>query len=423
MSSSQRPKVLIITGPTAVGKSSTALKLCNHLGGEIISADSVQVFKHLNIGSNKATISEQQQIPHHLVDILDPSIDDFTAGDFFRASREAISDVISRDKVPVVVGGTMMYVRWLMYGRPATPPADETTKERVKERLQTLNGDWQAALALLTEKDPKRAAQLSRNDWYRLGRALEVCEMSGSGVSELPLQGAAPRAMQNTQLDYDFRCVFLHDDRVELSRRIDERCERMILPEKYDEVGIGGSILEEVSNLLLSSGLRIAAAAPSRAIGYRQTISYLVSRAIWWQENESENSEVATEAFRAYLHDFMSATRGYAKQQLAWFRKEPRFQWVQSREGAVEEISNMLNRTEQEYEYFRTDMAEEQQKVREDMMLQGKNMKTYIPKKRWLEEDSMMEKQAIAIGEVCAQRMAHRLDQEELQRVLNFVDK
>ena len=423
MSSPQRPKVLIITGPTAVGKSSTALKLCNHLNGEIISADSVQVFKHLNIGSNKASVSEQQQIPHHLVDILDPSIDDFTAGDFFRAAREAISDVTSRKKVPVVVGGTMMYVRWLMYGRPATPPADEATKKRVQEKLEALNGNWQSALALLTERDPKRAEQLSPNDWYRLGRALEVCEMSGTGVSELPLQGAAPQAMQQSQLDYDFRCVFLHDARVDLSRRIDERCERMILPEGYGEVGSTASILEEVSNLLLSSGLRVAAAAPSRAIGYRQTISYLVSRAMWWQENEGENSEVATEAFRAYLHGFMSATRGYAKQQLAWFRKEPHFEWVRAGENAVEGISNMLNMAEQEYEYYRDDIVEEQQRVREDMMLQGKQMKTYIAKKRWLEEDHMMEKQAIDIGEACAQRMAHGLPKEELQKVLSFVSK
>ena len=433
---SSRPKVLIITGPTAVGKSATALKLCKHLNGEIISADSVQVYKHLDIGSNKASLDEQAEVKHHMLDIADPSIDDFSAGDFFRAARVAIEEVHSRDKLPIVVGGTMMYVRWLIYGRPATPRAPHHARERAKVIVDSVNGNWDAAIALLAERDPKRAEKLSPNDWYRLGRAFEVLETTGVAITELPLQGGAPNSEVNlSKLDYDFRCVFLFGERVTLNRRIDERCEEMILPRcdvdghtHWEEL-FQRSVLTEVSSLLVEGGLRVARTSPSRAIGYRQTILYLVGRALSLQgknDEERHNSWTSDDAkaeFRAFVETFQSATRGYAKQQTSWFRKEDQFHWVYSGAGAVQEILDMVRPSRDEFEGLQTENVEQQGKLREDMIAQGKGMKTYIGKKLWLQEESEIERQAIRLAEQRAGTMADAIDTEELERMREILNK
>ena len=174
------PRVLVVAGPTGVGKSKLAEALCHSLeeGGEIVSADSVQVYRSLNIGSAKPTAAEQEATSYHLIDIADPSSEEgYTAGQFCRDAVAAIADVWSRGKVPVVVGGTMMYHQWLVHGQPDAPPSDPAMAAAINTELAPFKekGDWEGARDLLvSEGFGDRAEKLSENDWYRLARALEI---------------------------------------------------------------------------------------------------------------------------------------------------------------------------------------------------------------------------------------------------------
>eukprot|EP00178_Gracilaria_changii_P012038 TRINITY_DN33_c0_g1_i1.p1 TRINITY_DN33_c0_g1~~TRINITY_DN33_c0_g1_i1.p1 ORF type:complete len:472 (-),score=72.46 TRINITY_DN33_c0_g1_i1:1497-2912(-) len=440
--SSPRPKVLVIAGPTGVGKSAAAMNLCQMLRGEIISADSVQLYKRLNVGANKATQEERALVPHHMIDIADPACDDFTAGDFFRSARKKVEEVVKRGRVPIVVGGTMMYVRWFVYGRPATPAVDEDVKGRVRAALSSVHDDWEAGLALLAKRDPKRAEVLSRNDWYRLGRALEIVEATGTAMSEMPLRGGAPQTEYSSgALDYDFRCVFLYDDRIVLNRRIDSRCEEMVLSrgtltDEDTVVHAHESILTEVCHLLLSHGLRVAPASPAFAIGYRQTIAYLTERALASQKTRMEGetkqddetdkeqpSAEAITAFRSFLEGFQSATRGYAKEQLKWFRKEKLFHWIKTGLSPEEALKSILRMGEQEHEQFRREHESEQLERREDIIRQGKDMKRYMTEKQWLVNGSLAERRAVIIAERCAEDLATSLSTAELEEMHRFITR
>ena len=173
------PRVLVLAGPTGVGKSKLAEALCRSLdeGGEIISADSVQVYRHLNIGSAKPSLDEQQAIRHHLIDIADPIDEGYTAGQFCRDASAAVVDVWSRGKVPVLVGGTMMYHQWLVHGQPDAPRSDPALAAAIERELAPFKeaGDWDGALGLLVSAGyGERAAKLSKNDWYRCDFLLKM---------------------------------------------------------------------------------------------------------------------------------------------------------------------------------------------------------------------------------------------------------
>ena len=173
------PRVLVLAGPTGVGKSALAERLCAALpgGGEIISADSVQVYRHLNIGSAKPTQAEQAALAHHLIDIADPAaVEGYTAGQFCRDATRAIADIWARGKTPVVVGGTMLYHQWLVHGVPDAPPSNPAVAAQVEAELAPYRAaaDWDGGLARLSVEHPARAHALTKNDWYRLARAIEV---------------------------------------------------------------------------------------------------------------------------------------------------------------------------------------------------------------------------------------------------------
>lgn len=436
MSASVRARVLVIAGPTAIGKSSTALSLAQSMQSEIISADSVQVFRGLDVGSNKSSEGERALVPHHLLDVVDPACDEYSAGEFFRAARKAADDIISRGKVPIVVGGTMMYLRWFVHGPPATPPASGKTKIKVLEMLDRVEGDWDNALKLLEAVDAERAKQLSRNDWYRLRRALEVVYTANAPMTQLPQQGASPKSTQPqaASLPFDFRCVFLYDSRIDLNRRIDARCEQMILPQEAptpEDVSITQdtpfperSILSEVGNLLLARGFRVTETAPSRAIGYRQTIAYLLSRALRYIDaGETEAASDAFNHFRQFVSDFQQSTRNYAKQQLSWFRKEPFFRWVRSGPGCTQVIRSLLDLDFNEYQVLQDVTKDAQAKARDDMVEQGKAMRTYIAEKVVLHEESVAEQKAVHLAERIARKLSENLPRDEVSRLLNFVQR
>ncbi|XP_039158993.1 tRNA dimethylallyltransferase 9-like [Eucalyptus grandis] len=173
-----KQKVIVISGPTGAGKSRLALELAKRLNGEIISADSVQVYRGLDVGSAKPSLRDRKEVQHHLVDILHPS-EDYSVGQFFEDARQATKDIIDGGRVPIVSGGTGLYLRWYMYGKPDVPKASPEISSEVYSELADLqkNGDWNAAVQLVVKAGDPKAQHLAANDWYRLRRSLEIIKV------------------------------------------------------------------------------------------------------------------------------------------------------------------------------------------------------------------------------------------------------
>lgn len=413
MSLSRKPKVLVITGPTNVGKSSLALSIAKTHHGEIITADSVQVYRGLDIGSNKASEEERDEVVHHLLDIVGAD-DGFSAGEFLDYVKKAIGDVCRKGCLPVVVGGTMMYLRWLVRGRPEVPKVvDGDVKERVGRMLGECGGVWEKGVGLLRVRDEKRAGEILVNDWYRLRRALEVVESEGVGIGMMPRVGASTGdGVERRRNEWDLRLVFLWRDKWDLYRGIDLRCEQMLIGSK------GWGLIEEVGKLLETHQIRLERDGPGRAIGYRQTIEYLANRAnvalCSTKRNEEMNGarEEEVNAFRDFVHTFMGATRRYAKQQISWFRKDPDFFWV--RAGNTETVNRIVKMSEYEYASFVEKEQQDQQEMRKSIIEQGRQMKLFISEKSLLKDNSDCERELVERAEAVAQRLASELGQSGL---------
>ena len=319
-----KPKVLVISGPTGAGKSKLALHLAAHLSGEIISADSVQIYRGLDVGSAKSPLTDRHQIPHHLLDILDPS-QDYSVGQFFQHSRSATADVIRRGAVPLVVGGTGLYLRWYIYGKPPVPvSSQEISAESTAEILPFQQfSRWDDAVDLVVKSGDTNARFLPRNDWYRLRRSLEIIKSSGSPPSSFPLPSSIN---SESDLDYEFLCFFLSSPRLNLYRSIDLRCEEMVADER--------GILAEAS-WMLDNGLLPNMNSATRAIGYRQAMEFLLH----CRELDGECSE---EDLFLFLEDFQKASRNFVKRQLTWFRSERIYQWVDASRPMEEVVGYIL---------------------------------------------------------------------------------
>ncbi len=331
----RKNQVIVLAGATAVGKSKVAQLLCRHLGNcEIVVADSVQVYKHLNIGSNKPSIDEQAEIPHHCLDLVDPSMT-YSCGDFVREAVPIIYDILNRGNVPVVVGGSTMWIQWLVQGVPDAPKADDVVLAQADALLHdaTLTRNWDAAVAVLRTYSPERASKIGPNDWYRCRRYLEVALSTHSrGIVEegqetdndatngasvgCALEGARTPVLPGL----DVRCFFMSEDRDELYRTIDSRCEAML----------HAGLLQEVTNLVLHEHL-LPNTVSAKAIGYRQTLEYL---------GEYHKLQDAR-AFQQYLGEFTTATRNYAKRQLHWYRKDKEFLWMRIQRSIEDGIGDM----------------------------------------------------------------------------------
>ncbi|XP_056173357.1 tRNA dimethylallyltransferase 9 isoform X2 [Syzygium oleosum] len=340
-SSEAKQKVIVISGPTGAGKSRLALELAKRLNGEIISADSVQVYRGLDVGSAKPSLRDRKEVQHHLVDILHPS-EDYSVGQFFEDARQATTDILDSGRVPIVSGGTGLYLRWYMYGKPDVPKASPEISSEVYSELADLqkNGDWNAAVQLVVKAGDPKARHLAANDWYRLRRSLEIIKSSGAPPSafQIPYDSHKEKFQSNMSdgsqevkssvtfeeitskdLDYDFICFFLSSPRVDLYRSLDLRCEDMLL-------GNDGILAE--ARWLLDEGLLPNSNSATRAIGYRQAMEYLM----WCRQHEGGTS---ARDFLAFLSEFQKASRNFAKRQMTWFRNEHIYHWLDASKSLV----------------------------------------------------------------------------------------
>jgi tRNA dimethylallyltransferase len=295
VSNLQTPKkpVIILAGPTAVGKSDFSLVLAKEIGGEIVSADAMQIYRGMDIGTAKIPIHRRQGVPHHMIDVRDVS-DSFSVVDFFYEARSCLRTIHDKGAIPIVVGGSGFYLHSLIYGPPMGPPSVPEVRQTLEEELEKLG--VAQMYARLSELDPEYAKTITKNDKQKIVRGLEIISVTGKKVSKLSW-----KAKKRPQT-YDFHCWFLHRPRDVLYKRIDLRCEQMV----------ASGLLEEVA-ALKSAGLEKNSSA-SQAIGYKQALEFLTSQR-------------STEDYQRFIHDIQQSSRRYAKRQLTWFRREP-FRWV-----------------------------------------------------------------------------------------------
>ncbi|HVR97108.1 MAG TPA: tRNA (adenosine(37)-N6)-dimethylallyltransferase MiaA [Thermoanaerobaculia bacterium] len=282
--------VLAIVGATATGKSALAMALAGELGGEIVNADALQVYRGFDIGTAKPGAEERRRVPHHLIDILEPH-ERYSAGEFARRAAEAVAGIQERGRVPIVVGGSGLYLRALFEGISPVPPGDPEVRAELRERLE--NDGLAALTAELAHIDPATAARLAPGDTQRVLRALEVARVSGR-----PLSSWIARQPFGTQRIAAVR-VGLTLPRTILYDQIACRVARMVQE----------GWVEEVAGLL-ARGLEADLPA-FQAIGYRQLVRHLGGE---WSLEQA-------------VGDTVQATRRFAKRQETWFRKEPDVTW------------------------------------------------------------------------------------------------
>lgn len=304
----KKQKVLVISGPTATGKTKLSLSLAQAVGGEIISADSCQVYRGMDIGTAKASLQERSLITHHLIDILEIS-QSFNVVDFYQRTQSVLQGVIARDNLPIIVGGSGFYVHVLLYGPPMGPTSVPSVRKQLEHQLKNLGAE--VLYERLQILDPEYAATISEKDRHKIVRALEIMALSDRKVSDF-----AP-SNQLKEEHYDFRCWFLYYPRETLYKRIEERCDDMLKQ----------GFLEEVKQLE-KQGLRQNLSA-SQAIGYRQVLEFL-------------DGPGTAEDYQLFVSKFKKASRHFAKRQFTWFRKEPVFRWVNLEEHPVEHIKELI---------------------------------------------------------------------------------
>ena len=297
LSQEHKIPLLGLVGPTAVGKTSLALKVAKRLTAEIVSADSVQVYRYLDIGTAKPTLEERHAIPHHLIDVADPSVN-FTVYDYQLMSQKAIADIYKRGRLPLLVGGTGFYVKAVVDGFTFSGgKSSAVVHRRLQDELAA--GGKEHLYRTLEKLDPSSARAIHPNDFKRLLRALEFYYLTGE-----PISVQKERTMNKTSL-YRPLLFGINMPREQLYQRIDKRVDLMV------EQGL----LAEVRGLLQKGYTKKQKALQS--LGYRHIIAYL--EGVW-------NWETA-------LSILKRDTRRYAKRQMTWFHADQRVNWFNFNEG------------------------------------------------------------------------------------------
>jgi tRNA dimethylallyltransferase len=287
----REPLLVVVLGPTASGKTALSLSLADRFRGEIVNCDSVAMFRDFEIGTAKPTTAELAQAPHHLLDFVDP-LGHITAGEYARLARETLIQIKERDHLPIIVGGTGLYLRALLDGLFPGPQRSEELRERLRQRVQQKGPAY--LHAILRRLDSTAADKIHANDVPKVVRAIEVCLSSRQKMTELWKQGREPLT------GFRILRLGLNPDRSLLYDRINHRAARM-----FDS-----GLVEETRTLLGKFGDR---AWPMTALGYRQAVHVVLGQV----------------SLEAAITAAQQAHRNYAKRQMTWFRREPDVIWLE----------------------------------------------------------------------------------------------
>ena len=287
-------KVIVVCGPTATGKTALGIELALRLGGEIVSADSMQVYRRMDIGTAKATAEERARVPHHMLDVCQPW-EDYSVSRYVQEASAVCDGLLARGKIPVIVGGTGLYIDSLLAGRDfaGRQEGDDALRLRLDAEYERLGGE--AMLERLRAFDPERAAKLHPGDRRRIVRAMEIYQLTGKTITQhdRETQALPPRYQAKT-------IVLSFADRADLYARIDRRVEQMVSAGLFVEV-----------EALLKEGLSPACTA-MQAIGYKEAVQAL------------EGSISRQEA----VERIQLNSRRYAKRQLTWFGRNREARWI-----------------------------------------------------------------------------------------------
>ncbi len=299
-----KPKVVVIVGPTASGKTAVSIELAKKINGEIISADSMQIYKYMDIGTAKPTLDEMQGIKHYMLDVVMPD-ETFNVAKYKSMAESAIEEILKKGKVPIIVGGTGLYINTLVDGIEfADVPGDEEYRNELIEK-----GYREGAMSIykeLEKVDSESAKKIDPNNIRRVARALEIYKVTGKTKTQLDIES-------RKEVKYDYRLFGMEWDRETLYNRIDLRVDKMI------EAGL----IDEVRNV--TEKFKISNTA-IQGLGYKEVIEYL-------------NGNISYEEM---IEKLKLETRHYAKRQLTWFRRDKRIKWIKPDENATCVIINEL---------------------------------------------------------------------------------
>lgn len=290
-----KPPIIILTGPTAAGKTALSIRLAKAIGGEIISADSMQVYRHMDIGSAKITREEMEGVPHHLIDVLEPD-EEFSVVTFQALAKKALEDIRRRGAIPIVTGGTGFYIQALLYDIDFKENEEESPIRRELEEFARGKGDEAPALLhrMLAEIDPESAAQIHANNVRRVIRAIEYYRLTGEKIS------LHNEAMRRKESPYNFLYYVIHMEREVLYERIDRRVDLML----------ENGLVEEVKALKAMGCHR--GQTSMQGLGYKEILDYLEGRC----------------SLEEAVYILKRDTRHFAKRQLTWFRRERDVRWL-----------------------------------------------------------------------------------------------
>ena len=299
-----KPKVVVIVGPTASGKTAVSIELAKKINGEIISADSMQIYKYMDIGTAKPTLEEMQGIKHYMLDVVMPD-ETFNVAKYKSMAESAIEGILKKGKVPIIVGGTGLYINTLVDGIEfADVPGDEEYRNELIEK-----GYREGAMSIykeLEKVDSESAKKIDPNNIRRVARALEIYKVTGKTKTQLDIES-------RKEVKYDYRLFGMEWDRETLYNRIDLRVDKMI------EAGL----IDEVRNV--TEKFKISNTAV-QGLGYKEVIEFL-------------NGNISYEEM---IEKLKLETRHYAKRQLTWFRRDKRIKWIKPDENATCVIINEL---------------------------------------------------------------------------------
>jgi tRNA dimethylallyltransferase len=296
-------QVLVILGPTCVGKTQTSLKLADIINGEIVSFDSRQIYRYMDIGTAKSTLEERERVVHHMVDLISPD-EKFTAADYGKKARAVIREIVDRKRHPIAVGGSGLYLKAMIEGFFEGPKANGKIRERLEREAQDFGEPH--IYKRLKKVDLEAAERIHPNDLMRIIRALEVYELTGKTISNWQREG------KYDPFPMSFIKIGLNLSREKLYRRIDQRVDEMMRRGLLDEV----------------KGLKKMGFTPQlkalKTVGYQELFAYL--------EGELD--------FTKAVEKIKQNTRNYAKRQLTWFRKDKEIKWLNAEEDNL--IEHMM---------------------------------------------------------------------------------